>query len=199
MEISYSQDKIEFERDLSSLDKFVLDFTELLNKLKINYVIVSGYVSILFGRNRTSEDIDLVIEKIPIDKFKILWENLSSAFECININNVDEAYNEYLLNDNAIRFSRINQFIPNIEFKFPKIPLESLALKERKLVILNHKQIHISPIELQISFKVFLGSEKDIEDARYLYDIFKDKLDLDLLTSFNRKLKIEEGFNKYIR
>jgi len=50
MEIKYSNKGIEFEKELNSLDKFTIKFTSILNKLNINYVVVSGYVSILFGR-----------------------------------------------------------------------------------------------------------------------------------------------------
>ena len=59
--------------------------------------------------------------------------------------------------------------------------------------------LFISRIEIQIPFKLFLGSEKDLEDARYLYEIFKDKIDTDLMREFNRKLNIEDLFDKYIK
>ena len=35
----------------------------------------------------------------------------------------------------------------------------------------------ISPIDTQIAYKLFLGSDKDIEDAVYLWEIFKNDLD----------------------
>ena len=43
---------------VSKLDLFVIDFINILKKY-MDYVIVSGYVSILFGRSRGTEDIDL--------------------------------------------------------------------------------------------------------------------------------------------
>jgi len=98
----------------------------------------------------------------------------------------------------AIRFSRNKEFIPNVEIKFPKVELDSWALKKRREVILNGNKIFISPIELQIPFKLYLGSEKDIEDAKHLYNIFKNKLNLQLLQEFNRKLKIEKSFNMHL-
>ena len=51
------------DRETTDLDMFVMDFVDLLHEAKINYVIVSGYVSILFGRSRLSEDIDVILEK----------------------------------------------------------------------------------------------------------------------------------------
>ena len=198
MELRFSGEKIEFEKELNLLDKFVIDFTSILNKLNIKYVIVSGYVSIIFGRNRSSEDIDMIIEKITLQKFKELWKEIEKNFECIITESPDNAYNEYLEKKSSIRFSRKGEFIPNMEIKFPKTEIDLWTLFNSKEVILNKNKIFISKIELQIPFKLFLGSEKDIEDAKYLYNLFKDKLDLVLLQEFNRKLKIEALFNKYI-
>jgi len=198
MDIKVLKSRIEFEKELNALDKFVIDFTSILNKLNIKYVIVSGYVSILFGRSRTSEDIDFIVEKIDFGQFRELWKNVYTEFECIIENNTKDAYEQYLLTGHAIRFSKKGRFVPNVEMKFPKIDLDFWVLEERREVLLNNYKLFISPLELQIPFKLFLGSEKDIEDARHLYSIFKDKIDLKLLQEFNRKLKIEKLFNRYL-
>jgi hypothetical protein len=198
MDIKVLKSRIEFEKELNALDKFVIDFTSILNKLNIKYVIVSGYVSILFGRSRTSEDIDFIVEKIDFGQFRELWKNVYTEFECIIENNTKDAYEQYLLTGQAIRFSKKGRFVPNVEMKFPKIDLDFWVLEERREVLLNNYKLFISPLELQIPFKLFLGSEKDIEDARHLYSIFKDKIDLKLLQEFNRKLKIEKLFNRYL-
>jgi len=202
MDIDYTKREIRFEKELNNLDNLTISFTSILNKLDIKYVIVSGYVSILFGRSRSSEDIDIIVDKLSFEKFKELWSNLYKDFECINTENVKEAYTDYLMNKNAIRFSKKKEYVPNIEVKFPDTNLSQLdlfALSQRKKVILNDNTLFISPLELQIPFKFFLGSEKDIEDALYLYEIFKNKIEIKLMHIFIRKLKIEELFNKYIK
>ncbi len=199
MEIRFIKERIEFEKEINSLDRLTIDFSSVLNKLSIKYVIVSGYVSILFGRNRSSEDIDLILEKTPLVKFKELWNELEKKFECINAESLESAYNNYLMHDNSVRFSRKGNYIPNIEIKFPKLELDFWTLRNSKEVLFNGNKVFISPIEIQIPFKLFLGSEKDIEDAKYLYNIFKDNLDINLLKEFNRKLKIEHLFDKYIK
>ncbi|MGI0038162.1 MAG: hypothetical protein ACRD99_07370 [Nitrososphaera sp.] len=58
MEIDVSDDLIKLDKELNDLDRLVIDFVAILNRCKINYVLVSGYVSIHFGRSRSSEDID---------------------------------------------------------------------------------------------------------------------------------------------
>jgi len=202
MDIEHTKKFIKFEKELNALDKLAIDFTSILNKLEIRYVLVSGYVSILFGRSRSSEDIDIIIDKISFEQFQKLWEEIYKDFECIITENVKEAYTDYLINNNAIRFSRKKEYVPNIELKFPDTDLNKLdlpTLNERKKVILNGHTLFISPIELQISFKFFLGTEKDIEDALHLYEIFKNKINIELMHIFGRKLKIEELLNKYLR
>ncbi|MBI4454195.1 hypothetical protein HY636_06125 [Candidatus Woesearchaeota archaeon] len=198
MEYKYTKERIELEKELNTLDEFVLSFTAILNKLNLNYVIVSGYVSILFGRNRSSEDVDIILEKITLAQFEIMWNELNKLFECIITENVKDAYNDYLTTGCAIRFSKKGEAIPNIEIKFPKTELDIWTLNNKKEILLNRNHLFISPLELQIPFKLFLGSEKDIEDARFLYNLFKDKLNKALLLEFNRKLNIDEVFNRYL-
>ena len=198
MDIKYSKDRIEFEKELNSLDKFVIDFCSILNKLKIKYVIMSGYVAILFGRNRSSEDIDMFIEEIDFNKFKSIWDELKENFSCVNTDDVEDAFYKYLKDINQIRFSRKDRYVPNIEMKFPKRDIDHYILENRILVMLNKHMFFIANIEEQIAYKLYLGSEKDIEDAVYLYEIFKENINVSLLDHFCRKLNIEETAKKHL-
>jgi hypothetical protein len=199
MEIEYTHKNIIFEKELNNLDNFVIDFCKILDKLKISYVIISGYIPILFGRNRTSEDVDMFIEKMDYARFNELWINLSEKFECLNTFECREAYQEYLSSGIALRFSKKGEFIPNMEVKFPKVSLDDLSLKERIKVSVNNHIMYISPLEIQVVFKLFLGTEKDIEDSRYLFALFKDKLDKRVMEDLFRKLKIDAGYKRYIQ
>jgi hypothetical protein len=66
---------IEIDRELSDLDKFSIDFIPILKK-HTHYVIVSGYVAILLGRARASEDIDITLPKIPHAHFQKLLKKI---------------------------------------------------------------------------------------------------------------------------
>ena len=48
-------------------------------------------------------------------------------------------------------------------------------------MIFDDIRLLISPIELQIHYKLYLSSDKDIEDAVYLWVLFREMLDGDLL------------------
>ena len=176
-----------------------MEFCSLLNELNIKYVVISGYVAILFGRSRASEDIDIIAEKVSKETFRKLWASAAEKFECINTSVCEDAFSEYLEEGSAIRFSRKGQFIPNVEFKFQKNEVDRWSIANRIKVIVNESTLYISSLELQISFKLYLGTEKDIEDAKHLYEVFKDKLNPALIAEFNRKFKVEDAFNRYLK
>ena len=46
-------------------------------------------------------------------------------------------------------------------------------------------------MELQIAFKLYLGSGKDIEDAIHLWRIFKGRLNMELFNGFVKRLNAE--------
>jgi len=192
MEIEFNEDTIIFNRELSLLDSFVLSFTEHLASNNIKYVIVSGYVAILFGRSRISEDVDILIEHISFEKFLKFWGELEQRYECLNTSNAHEAYNEYMVKHHAIRIAKKGSFIPNIELKFVKNDLDRYSLEHSRHVKLANRSLFLSPFELQIPYKLFLGSEKDIEDARFLFKLLKDYLDIGLLKRFLIELRVPD-------
>jgi len=200
LKIEVSKASIKLTKELNDLDNLVIDFVKLLDRNKVKYVLVSGYVSILFGRSRASEDIDIIVKKIPKRRFFVLWEDLlKKNFECIVPDNFESAYDNYLINHTSIRFAKKDRPIPNIEFMFPKAEdLDNWVLKNGRHVRLNRQVLKISPIELQIAYKLFLASGKDIEDARHLYQLFNEYLNKKLLTKFLLKLDKKGLFNRYL-
>lgn len=180
----------------SKLDLFVIDFVKILKKYT-DYVVVSGYVSILFGRSRGTEDIDILINKTGKDIFfKFHDELIKKNYWFLNSENPDELFG--MLEDGlAIRAAVKDKVIPNIEIKYVKTQLDKVSMKEHKVAILEKYSVNISPLELQIAFKLYLGSDKDIEDAAYLYELFHAHLDKVKLKHFIDILKVkgeEYGF-----
>ena len=177
MDIRYSGNRILVgDKYLTLLDQFVLDFIRVLEP-KTPYVIVSGYVAILFGRSRGTEDVDILISRLSKDTFGELHTALSEGgYEFLNAEYADSLY-DMLLNRRGIRIAKKEQFIPNIELKFLKDDIARSVLFNRVEVNLSGVRVYISPIDIQIAYKMYLGSQKDIEDALYLWEIFKDDLD----------------------
>jgi hypothetical protein len=193
MEYNAEKKEIKLDRELSKLDNFVIDFCKLLK----DYVIVSGYVSILLGRSRSTEDVDLLVSKMSMGEFEKLWEKICDAgFKCINTSIVSEAFD--MLNEHAIRFYK-DIPMPNIEFKMIKNNLDEYSFKNKIKVRMGKEVLYVSPLELQIAYKLFLsqeGNEKDLEDAKYLYDLFKEKLNKEELLEFVNKLDVKKEFEE---
>ena len=114
-----SENVIEINRELSELDLFAIDFIKVLRK-HTKYVIISGYVSILLGRARASEDIDIIIPKMRLPEFlQLFMEIKANGFYCLNSGAGENGY-EYLKDNIALRFAKEGDVIPNIELKFAK-------------------------------------------------------------------------------
>jgi len=180
---------IEINRELSELDHFTLDFIRILEK-HTNYVLVSGYVSILLGRSRASEDVDLIIPKISLSNFESLYKELvAHDYTCLNVDDVKTIFN-YLQDELAVRFAKKGKIIPNIEFKWVKNKFEEAALNNSVTVKLPEGNLKISPLELQIAFKqIVLKSPKDLEDARHIEKIAENYLDNKLINKYRESLR----------
>ena len=72
MEYCAEKKEIVSNKSLNDLDRFVLDFLKIMEKYT-NYVLVSGYVSILLGRSRASEDVDILVPEMDYANFKIMF------------------------------------------------------------------------------------------------------------------------------
>jgi len=184
-----SKKLIEINRELSDLDKFAIDFTNVLRK-HTDYVIVSGYVSILLGRSRASEDIDIIIPKIDFPKFQSLYQDLeNNGFICLNIEDANSVFT-YLKDEVAVRFAKKDKIIPNIELKWVKNKFEKIALDKSITAQLPKGEIKISPLELQVAFKQeVLKSSKDLEDARHLEKIAENYIDNKMIDKYREMLR----------
>lgn len=193
MELAFGRSEISFDdKEMTILDKLVVAFISRLSNTK--YVIVSGYTAILFGRSRNTEDVDIFIEKVGYAGFAKLYDAIASGgFYCINAEDAKEAY-EILTEKSSIRFAETGTQEPNFEMKFPQNELNVYSLEHPVKVTLNGRHhINIGPMELQLAYKLYLGSEKDYLDASHLYEVFKGHIDKKVLKSFIVKLKIRES------
>jgi len=183
------KETIKIDRELSDLDNFTLDFIKILEK-NTDYVIVSGYVAILLGRARASEDVDVIIPKINFSKFQSLYTQLKkNDFYCLNSEEVSTVY-DYLKDNLAVRFAKKDTMIPNIEMKWTKSDFDKIALENTIDVVLSKGKIRISHLELQIAFKEeVLKSPKDLEDARHIEKIAESYLDNKLINKYRESLR----------
>ncbi len=171
-------DTIIINRELTELDKFVRDFLRVLIKYS-DYLIVSGFVSISSGRTRGTEDVDIISPVMEKSKFVSFFEDIKkSNFWCYQSDDAEESY-EYIKDFQSIRFARIGEIFPNIEF----IPFDST--KKAKFFEFTHPQkieikdfeFKIPQLEFEILYKeIVLAGKKDMDDAKHLRTFFSSIL-----------------------
>ena len=196
--MEYNKDKREIvsNKNLNELDKFVLKFINILKK-HVDYVIISGYVSIILGRSRATEDVDVFIKKISKTQFNELYSDMKeNGFWCINAESVDDIF-DYLLSGLAVRFALEGKGVPNFEVKFPKDKLDDEAFEDFIKVILPEGELKISSLERHIAFKrYYLSSDKDMEDALHVEELFKDKINYDKINKLKLLIKNRKNGNR---
>jgi hypothetical protein len=87
---------------------------------------------------------------------------------------------------------RYRVYARNTEFKLAIIKYPLYSINNSYEVVINDKhKLRIAPLELQIAYKLYLGSDKDIGDAVFLYTLFKQVLDYEELERWCRELNVD--------
>jgi len=164
-------------KDRNILDKFCEEFCAIVEK-HCQYIIVSGFVAIASGRTRGTEDIDMIIEKVSFNIFKLLFNELTKyGFVCMQSSDINEVYS-YLRENIPVRFTWKNKELPEMEVKFAKDALDEYQLKNRVKLKLTGLDLWFSNINVNIAFKEeLLKSPKDLEDARHLRKVYAEMID----------------------
>ncbi|WP_222913791.1 hypothetical protein [Natrinema sp. SYSU A 869] len=194
-----SDDTLTVSRELSELDKDVLAFTQTLDACDVDYVIVSGYVAILTGRSRSTEDIDVILESLSETETEQLVTELKNRGYWGMAMPLDEMCS--MLSDGSrIRIAEDGEMYPNFETWFVSNDVEREALSNPLTVTFDEGQINISPIELQIAYKLRLSqaadslSGKDFEDALHLYLTFEERFKTEQLEGYVKDLGVEDYY-----
>jgi hypothetical protein len=196
--MEFDGETLVINRTPSELDEMVLEFTEILDEENIEYVIVSGYIAILTGRSRATEDIDIVTERLSQERAAALADRLRDAGYWGATMPLDDLF-DTLSDDVRQRVAEDGTMIPNVELWFVKNEYERAALADPLVAEIGEHEVAISPLELQIAYKLFLGSEKDFEDALHLYQVFEEHLDEDRLQTYVTELEVTEDYDELRR
>jgi len=191
MKFTYTGNTISIkDKVLTDLDEFVFDFLHVLDKY-CTYVIISGYLPIFFGRSRGTEDVDVFIDHIDEQTFIRFYNELvKENYYFLNPEDEHDLY-EMLTENLGIRAAKKESIIPNIEMKFTKDDIDRFTMENRMEVhVADTNRFFIAPLEVEIPYKLYLGSEKDIEDAVYLWEIFQKYINKKLIHRFMKELYV---------
>ena len=186
------------EREPNQLDELAIRFSEILGQFDIEHVYIAGYVSILAGRARSTEDIDVLIERINDETAEELVETLDKEGFWGPAMPLASMY-EMLDNGNNIWVAPEDQITPHLEVKFARDEFDRASLGNAIRARIGDDAISIGPLELQIAYKLRLGAQKDIEDAVHLYTLFEQNLSVSRLEEWVRRLDVEDEYERLKR
>lgn len=188
-------DTLVVEREPNNLGHLAIQFSSVLDSINIDHVFVSGYLAILTGRSRATEDIDVLLEKTTSEKISQLVARLQDNGFWGPAMPLEEM--ETMLNDN-IWIARENEMVPHLEVKFADDEYDRASLTNKIEAKMKRAEatLPIGPLELQIAYILFLGTTKDFEDATHLYYLFEENLSIPELQRWISKLDVEEEYER---
>ncbi len=186
------------EREPNQLDELAIGFSEILAQFDIKHVYIAGYVSILAGRARSTEGVDVLIERIDEETANELAETLDEKGFWGPAMPLSSIY-EMLDNGDNIWIAPEDQVTPHLEAKFARDEFDRASLGNAITARIDDEEIPIGPLELQIAYKLHLGARKDIEDAVHLYTFFEESLSVTRLEEWVTRLDVKDQYERLKR
>jgi hypothetical protein len=186
------------EREPNQLDELAIEFSEILDQFDIKHVYIAGYVAILAGRARSTEDIDILIEQIDEETADELAETLDENGFWGPAMPLSSMY-EMLDNGDNIWVAPEDQITPHLEVKFARDEFDRASLENSITARIGGEAIPIGPLELQIAYKLHLRARKDIEDAVHLHTLFEESLSVPRLKEWVMRLDVEAEYERLKR
>ncbi|SDR34617.1 hypothetical protein [Natronobacterium texcoconense] len=192
-------DTLVVDREPNALDELAIDFSAVLSDLDVEHVYIAGYLAILTGRPRATDDIDVLVEPLSETEIETVVEELRDADYWGPAMPLEEMYGN-LSEGTNIWVAPDGQTTPHLEVKFPTDEFDRASLSNAIEARVAGETIPIGPLELQIAYKLYLGGQKDFEDAAHLYSLFGETLretdlehwatELDVLDTYERLREI---------
>jgi len=151
---------------MSSLLQEFLDFTETLNRRKIDYAICGGWAMAIHGLPRATIDIDLLVRS----------ENLSDVWKIAEKLGYDVEGVPLHFHDGAIEIRRISKIdkeskrLFTIDFLLVTEPLKEIW-KNRELIEWEDSKTWTVSLEGLIRLKTISGREQDLLDIKKLNEV----------------------------
>lgn len=196
--IELSDGTLVVRREPNQLDDLAIAFSSILSELDVAHVFVSGYVAVLAGRSRSTEDIDVLVRPFDSETAAELASVLSERGYWGPAMPLSELY-DTVSNGAPIWVAPERQVSPHLEVKFGSDEFDRESLDSAIVARIDDAALPIGPLELQIAYKLHLGTRQDFEDAVHLYALLGESLNTDRLESWSAKLGVSEEYDRLRR
>lgn len=181
------------------LEQVLHKIIRILDRLEIDYFITGGFAVSVWGRPRATFDIDIVVELIDADINKLA----EAVREIFKAGYIDEDMMRV-----AIKYQKEFNFIDaetNIKVDFwikKDDELSQQKFKRRRLEKIQGQNVYfISPEDLILSKLEWYqktNSTRQLEDIESVFKISGDKLDMEYLKEWAKKLGVLKILNKLV-
>jgi hypothetical protein len=193
--MEFTDEGIVIDKPPSDLDRLILEVREILDDVGIGYSVVSGYVAVLFGRSRATEDIDVITERFDEGTADELTKRLRNAGYWGSAMPLDDLH-ETLSDDLPVRIAEEGHRVPNVELKFASDEYDRISLDNAISIRLGGDTLRVGSLEFQIAYKLDMGAQKDYEDALYLHEVVGPNLNRTALEEYVTKLGVEDEYEQ---
>lgn len=194
--IEFRDDTLVVDREPNDLDDLAIQFTRILDDLGVDHVYVSGYVAILTGRSRATEDIDVLLARVDDETVQEIVDRLEDEGmwgPAMPLDSMAE-----MLEDN-VWIAPDGEMVPHLEAKFVDDEFDRASLANAIVARISDDEIPIGPLELQIAYKLWMRADKDFEDATHLYTVFEENLRKGALERWVKRLDAEDEYERLKR
>ncbi len=177
----------------TSLEKLLKRVSNILNELSIEYFITGGFAVSVWGRPRSTFDIDIVVNMVGVDIDELV-ANLREISE--------DSYVDEEMADRAVKNKGEFNFIDpetgvKVDFFVMGDSDWSKKQNERKILknISGTDIYFISPEDLilnKLRWHKSSNSEKHLGDAKSVMEISKERIDLNYLRLWVERLDISD-------
>jgi len=196
--IELEDDVLSVGREPTELDRLALDVSDVLSDLDVTHAAVAGYVAVLAGRSRATEDIDVIVEPLSESRAEAVADSLADAGFWGSAMPLSDLHG-MLTGGSNIRVARDGAVVPNVELKYATDEFDRASIEHAITARIGGRSLPIGPLELQTAYKLRLDTRTDFEDAVHLYTMFEESLSIEALEEWVEKLGVETEYDRLER
>lgn len=172
---------------MRSFERMVLDFIGVLEKIKVDYVVIGGIAVSSWGNPRTTKDLDVIVDlnSDDIDKF---CKNLQESGFSVDKEDIKEALKE------KTHFTVLDEYSEyHIDAKGVYNRFDALTVKNKYVVPYEGLNMCIASAEDTVAHKLLFGGYQDIKDAESIL-LRQSELDMEYLEELCENLGVLNEF-----
>ncbi|MHA1995822.1 MAG: hypothetical protein ACW97Z_14840 [Candidatus Hodarchaeales archaeon] len=174
-------------------EEMLLNVTKYLHSKKIPYAVVGGFSAIVWGRGRSTYDIDIIVDQknLNLKEFTIFLRTKDLSTSELEL---QEAFNE--LSHATIHTSDSSVYRIDLQGVYSSLDRETI--ETAKEITYKGQKIRFGSPENLIAHKLHFGSDRDLEDALVVFIAQEQSLDLDYLVLLSSKLGVGKKLERLL-